>query len=115
MAMRMVMNELAKWRSGRAFERTVSTTPRLPGSGSDGRGGKSALEFGHDERETAEYDRDVVVPAAVRPALEVVQAKLSLGVLVHALGPPPLLHTPHELPPGHRHRPWLPRYRLRQK
>lgn len=36
MARRTVMNESAKWRSGRAFERTVSTTPRLPGGGSVG-------------------------------------------------------------------------------
>ena len=45
------MNESAKWRSGRAFERTVSTTPFLPGGSADGRVGKSALVFGHDERE----------------------------------------------------------------
>ncbi len=98
------MSESAKWRSGRAFECTVSTTTRLPGGGSAGREGKGVLAFGYDEGETAEYDRDVMVPASERAAFVVVQTKLTLGVLIDALGSPPFLHTAHKLPPSHRFR-----------
>ena len=49
------MKESAKWRSGRARERTVGTRP-------GGRGGKSAEALGDDEGVATEHDRDVVMP-----------------------------------------------------
>jgi hypothetical protein len=48
----------------------------------DGRGGKTPRAFGGDEGEASECDRDVVVPAWVAAALEVVEAELALEVLI---------------------------------
>ena len=53
--------------------------------------------FRNEERVAAEYDRDVVMPARERAALEVVQAQVSLELLVGALGAPALLHDAHDL------------------
>jgi len=48
-ARRAVMNESAKWRSGRASVRTSVTSP-------SGREGKNAVAFSHHEREAAQGD-----------------------------------------------------------
>ena len=42
-----------------------------------------------------------MVPALERAAFVVIQTKLTLGVLIDALGPPPFLHPAHDLPPSH--------------
>src|SRR5580692_4484040 len=49
------------------------------------------------ERVAAEYNGDVVVPAAKGTAFVVVEPKLALQVFVHSLGTPALLRDPHEL------------------
>src|SRR5262245_59808231 len=79
----MVMKESSKCRSGRVSDRTVSTRPR-------GLGGKMSRAFSGDEGVAAQGDRDVVMPAAERSSLEVVEPQLALHVLVHALGAPAL-------------------------
>src|SRR5579859_939061 len=90
MASRVVMNESAKWRSGRDRDRTVSTGP-------DGRGGKSADALGDDEIVAAHDDRDVMVPARVGATLEVIEAELTFEVLVHAFRAPAFLEDPYDL------------------
>ena len=104
MAKRTVMKESGKCRSGRVVVRTVVTMRRFPRGGFSGRGGKSSGAFGNDEREANQHDGDMVVPAAEGAALVVVESQLSLGVLVHALGAPPLLDPPDQLTPGHGRR-----------
>ena len=90
MARRTVMNESAKWRSGRDRERTVATRP-------GGRGGKSADAFSDHEGVAAEDDGDVVMPAWEGPPLEVVEPELALEVLVHPLGAPAFLEEADDL------------------
>ncbi len=88
-ARRTVMKESGKWRSGREKDLSVSIV-------SSGRGGKRPSMLGREEGVGGEDHRDMVVPAGPPSALEVVEAELTLEVLVHALGPPPLLNQPHE-------------------
>src|SRR5438876_4665906 len=84
------MKESAKCRSGRDGDRTGSILPSA-------RGGKTPHAFRNEERIAAEHDRDVVMPARERAALEVVQAQLPLELLIGALGAPALLHDAHDL------------------
>lgn len=65
-ARRAVMNESAKWRSGRASVRTSGTSP-------SGREGKNAIAFCHHERVAAQGDGDVVMPSAEAATFEVVE------------------------------------------
>ena len=81
------MKESAKWRSGRASLRTVSTRPSA-------RQGKNAMAFSHREGVAAEDDGYVVMPTAEFAALVVVETELSLEVLVGALGAPALPSLP---------------------
>jgi hypothetical protein len=87
------MKESAKWRSGRAAERTGSMRP-------SGREGKNAVAFGHHEGVAAEDDGYVVVPAAETAALEVIETEFPLEVLIGALGTPALHGDADELVEG---------------
>src|SRR5262249_54988292 len=89
-AMRTVMKESAKWRSGRRGERVVPTRP-------SGREGKMAKLLGDDECVATEREGDVMVPPAPASAFEVVEPQLALHVLVHALGAPTLLEDADHL------------------
>jgi hypothetical protein len=88
-----VINESAKWRSGRARLRTVWTC-------FSGRGGKSADALGNDEGEAREDNGDVVVPAAEATPFEMIEAEFALEVLVHTLSPPALFDDTHDLLAG---------------
>jgi hypothetical protein len=85
-----VMKLSGKWRSGRDGVRVGVSRP-------SGRGGKTPHAFGNDEREAAQGDRDMVVPAEESATLEVVEAELVLEVLVDTLGAPPLHDEPNQL------------------
>ena len=81
MARRAVMNESAKCRSGRDAERTRRTFP-------SGRGGEMLHPFGDDEREAAECDRNMMVPAHEGAALVVIETQLFLELLMGLLADP---------------------------
>src|SRR5262245_60564877 len=89
MASRAVMKESGKCRSGRERLRVGTSLPSI-------RGGKTPHAFSDDEREAAEHDGNVVVPAWEAPSLVVVQAELAFDVLVHALGAVALFDQPHQ-------------------
>jgi len=78
---RKVTIESAKCRSGRVLDLVVSTRP-------SGLGGKSSCALGDEEGVTGEDTADVVLPAGVGAALEVVEAQLALEIFVHSLGAP---------------------------
>src|SRR5580658_6282187 len=90
MASRAVMKESSKWRSCRALERVTRTGP-------SSRGGEMPQAFAEDEGIAAEDDGDVVMPAAEGTAFVVIQSKLALEILIHALGAPAFLGDPDEL------------------
>ena len=94
MARRMVAKESAKWRAGREGVRVAL---RLP----SGRGGKMPHTLDNDEGVAAQGDGDVMIPPWERAALEMVEAELSLELLVDHLGSPPLLDDPDDLLLGH--------------
>src|ERR1700722_509612 len=89
-AMRTVMKESAKGRSGRRAERVVPTRP-------SGREGKMAKLLSDHEGVTTEREGDVVVPPAQAAAFEVVEPQLTLHVLVEAFRAPALLEDAHHL------------------
>src|SRR5580693_5563033 len=89
MARRAVMKESSKWRSCRALDRIARTRPSA-------RGGKMPQALAEDERVAAEDDGDMVIPAAEGSAFVMIQPKLALEILVHALGAPAFLRGPHE-------------------
>src|SRR5260221_2266994 len=93
-AMRKVMRESWKWRSGRARDRVVATRP-------SGLGGKTSGALGDEEGEAGERTTDVMWPAGVRASLEVVEAHLALEILVRPLGAPALLDATNQILPGH--------------
>src|SRR5437868_5732088 len=84
------MMESSKWRSGRAIERVVRTRPCC-------RGGKSSCAFSDEKGVAGEDAADMMLPAGVRPPLEVIQPELALQVLVYTLCPPTLLDPANEL------------------
>src|SRR2546421_12379974 len=73
------MKESGKWRSGRERLRVGSSLPSV-------RGGKTPHAFSDNEREAAEHDGDVVVPAGEAPPFVVVESELAFQVFVDALG-----------------------------
>ena len=83
------MRESWKWRSGRERERVGV---RRPLSG----GGKTPSTLGDEESVASESYRDVVMPALVATALEVVEAEFAFEVLIDALGTPALFDEPDE-------------------
>src|SRR5256885_6069933 len=89
MASLKVMKLSAKCRSGRERERVVGQRP-------SGRGGKMPHAFSDDEREAAQGNRDVMVPASEASALEVIESQLILQVFVDALGSPSLHRNSNE-------------------
>src|SRR5438552_12374042 len=89
MARRTVMNESAKWRSGRDALRTVF-------SRFSGRGGETPRLFGDDEGVAGERDRDMVLPAEEAATFEVVEAEFSLHVFVDPFGTPALLDDAYD-------------------
>src|SRR5580692_6888628 len=97
-AMRKVMIESAKCRSGRAFDLVVATR-------SSSLGGKSSCALSDEKCVAGEDTADVVLPAGVGAALERIEAQLALEVLVRALRAPALLDSSNKL---------LVRRRLRQ-
>ena len=60
------MNESGKWRSGRELLRDAISVPPA-------RGGETPHAFSDDEREAAEHDRNVVVPAGKAPSFVMVE------------------------------------------
>jgi len=93
------MKESRKCRSGRVAVRTVVTMRRFPRAVFPAEGGKSPGALATiNAKQTSTMD-NMVVPAAEGAALVVIQPKLSLGVLVHPFGAPPLLDSPTELAP----------------
>src|SRR6266542_6612303 len=89
MASRIVISESLKWRSGRERERVVLRR-------ADGRGGKGPPAFGDQEGVTGDDDADVVVPASIASAFEVIETEFTLGILIDALGAPALLDDEHD-------------------
>src|SRR5579884_1064062 len=89
-AMRMVMKESEKCRSGRRRDRLVPTRP-------SGREGKKAKLLGDDERIADKHQRHMVVPPAPASTLEMIEAKLSLCILVEPLRAPALLEDAYHL------------------
>jgi len=61
------MKESAKWRGGRDADRVGRSLP-------SGRGGEMLHAFGDHEREAAEHDGHMMMPADERPALKMVQS-----------------------------------------
>jgi len=98
-ARRTVMKESRKCRSGRVAVRTVVTMRRFPRGSFSGRGGKSPGALATINASKTSTMDTWLVPAAEGAALVVIQPKLSLGVLVHPFGAPPLLDSPNELAP----------------
>src|SRR5690606_28658049 len=92
-ATRTVMRESAKCRSGRAMDRTVLGRFSDPG----GRGGKSSRLFGNEKRVACQADGDVVIPAAVGAALEVIEPELAFEVFVRSFDPPAFLQGADDL------------------
>ena len=90
MASRTVMNESAKWRSGRSVERTSGTGP-------SGRGGKRPSEDGQDESVTGKDHSYVVLPSGIGSTFEVIETEFPFHVLVCALCPPSLFGKTYEL------------------
>src|SRR5262245_13244917 len=90
MASRIVMNESTKCRSGREADRSV-------GIGPSRRGGKMPRAFSDDEREAAEDDGNVMVPAREGTTFEVIESELAFKVFVGALRSPALLDDTHDL------------------
>src|SRR6266702_7692273 len=77
-ASRAVIKESGKCRSGRERLRVATSRPSI-------RGGKTPHAFSDDEREAAEHDGDVVMPAGKAPSFVMVEAELAFQVLVDAL------------------------------
>ncbi len=89
-ASRVVAKESAKWRSGRAVERTGWTNPSR-------RGGKTPYAFRDDEGVATKDYGDVVVPTRERTTLVVIEAELALELFVRSLGAPPLFGRADDL------------------
>src|SRR5580693_6719840 len=78
----------------------VALMPRTRASNEDGpflARGEMPQAFAEDEGIAAEDDGDVVMPAAEGRAFVVIQSKLALEILIHALGAPAFLGDPDEL------------------
>src|SRR6266542_2518040 len=56
-----------------------------------------AQPLGLEKRIRDRADRQVMLPAWVRPALEMIEAQFGFEVLVMLLDGPPLMRQPHEL------------------
>ena len=61
------------------------------------RGGKTPHAFSDDEREAAEDDRDVVMPAREAPSFVMIESQLAFQVLVDTLSAIALLHEANQL------------------
>src|SRR5579885_3604789 len=90
MARRIEATESSKCRSGRSAERVVALRP-------SGLGGESPRTFGDHERVAGEDAADVVLPAAVRAAFEMIEAELALHVFIRPLDAPTLFDSTHKL------------------
>ena len=84
MLSRTLMNESAKCRSGRVFDRTRAT-------GISGRGGERPSEDGQDEGVADEDNTYMVLPPWIRSAFEVVETEFALHVLIGPFCSPALL------------------------
>jgi len=78
-ASRAVIKESGKCRSGRERLRVAASWPSI-------RGGKTPHAFSDDEREAAEYDGNVVVPAWEAPSLVVVEHKDAIDSFIDRYG-----------------------------
>ena len=84
------MKESAKWRSGRAAERTGVIF-------SSGRGGKRPPQGSRDIRIGRQHGGHMMVPPWIGSSFEVIETEFTLHILVGAFGPPPLLGPADQL------------------